>query len=106
MKVVNTPEVKFLNAETNRIIMDEEKKLIGKIAHYYAKIGVAVIDLEDDLSVGDEISIEGSSTNVKQTVESMQVEHENIETAKAGDSVGMKVIDRVREGDAVYKIVQ
>ncbi len=86
--------------------MDEEKKLIGKIAHYYAKIGVAVIDLEDDLSVGDEISIEGSSTNVKQNVESMQVEHENIETAKAGDSVGMKVIDRVREGDAVYKIVQ
>jgi putative protease len=86
--------------------MEEEKKLIGKIAHYYSKIGVAVIDLEDELSVGDEISIEGATTNVRQKVESMQVEHKNIETAKAGDSIGLKVIDRVRETDAVYKVVQ
>jgi len=86
--------------------MEEEKKLIGKIAHYYSKIGVAVIDLEDELSVGDEISIEGATTNVRQKVESMQVEHNNIETAKAGDSVGLKVIDRVREQDAVYKVIQ
>ena len=86
--------------------MEEEKKLIGKIAHYYSKIGVAVIDLEDELSVGDEISIEGATTIVRQKVESMQVEHKNIETAKAGDSVGLKVIDRVREADAVYKVVQ
>jgi len=85
---------------------EEEKKLIGKIAHYYTKIGVAVIDLEDDLSVGDEISIEGASTNIRQKVESMQIEHENIEKAGAGDSVGLKVIDRVRESDKVYKIVQ
>ena len=86
--------------------MEEEKKLIGKIAHYYSKIGVAVIDLEDELSVGDEISIEGATTNVRQKVESMQVEHKNIETAKSGDSIGLKVIDRVREQDAVYKVVQ
>jgi len=85
---------------------EEQKKLIGKIAHYYSKIGVAVIDLEDELSVGDEISIEGATTNLRQKVESMQVEHKNIETAKAGDSVGLKVIDRVREQDAVYKVVQ
>jgi len=85
---------------------EEQKKLIGKIAHYYSKIGVAVIDLEDELSVGDEISVEGATTNVRQKVESMQMEHQNIETAKAGDSVGLKVIDRVREQDAVYKVVQ
>jgi translation elongation factor EF-1alpha len=84
---------------------EEEKKLIGKITHYYSKIGVAVIELEDMLSVGDEISIEGASTNVRQKVDSMQVEHENIETAGAGDSVGMKVADKVRENDQVYKIV-
>lgn len=84
---------------------EEEKKLIGKITHYYSKIGVAVIELEDELSVGDEISIEGASTNVRQKVDSMQVEHENIETAGAGDSVGMKVVDKVRENDQVYKIV-
>jgi U32 family peptidase len=85
---------------------EEEKKLIGKITHYYSKIGVAVIELEDELSVGDEISIEGAVTNIRQKVDSMQVEHENIETAGSGDSVGMKVTDKVRENDQVYKIVE
>jgi putative protease len=85
--------------------MGEEKKLIGKIAHYYGKIGVAVIELEDDLKVGDEISIEGPTTNVRQVVDSMQVEHENIDEAKAGDAIGLKVADRVKEKDNVYKIV-
>ncbi len=86
--------------------MEEEKKLIGKVGHYYTKIQVAVIDLTDTLSVGDEISIEGASTNFRQTVDSMQIEHENIENAKAGDSIGLKIKDRVREGDAVYKVIK
>ncbi len=85
--------------------MEEEKKLVGKVAHYYTKIEVAVIDLTDTLAVGDEISIEGASTNFRQTIESMQIMHKNIQTAKAGDSIGLKVKDRVREGDSVYKIV-
>jgi putative protease len=82
-----------------------EKKLVGKVAHYYNKIGVAVVELEDTLSVGDEISIEGATTNLQQRVESMQIEHNPVNTAKAGDSIGLKVNDRVREGDIVYKIV-
>jgi len=88
--------------------MDEEveKKLVGKISHYYSKIGVAVVELTDTLEVGDEISIEGAATNVRQTVDSMQVEHENIEKAKKGDSIGMKVVDKVRENDQVFKIIQ
>ena len=85
--------------------MAEEKKLVGKIAHYFTKIGVAVVELEDTLRVGDEISIEGATTNFTQKVESMQIEHENVEEAKKGDSVGLKVIDRVREGDQVFKIL-
>lgn len=85
--------------------MAEEKKLIGKISHYYTKIGVAVIDLVDTLKVGDEISIEGASTNLRQAVDSMEIEHKNIQSAKKGDSIGMKVSDRVRENDSVYKIV-
>ena len=95
------------NKPNNRIIMDEEvqKKLVGKISHYYSKIGVAVVDLSDSLEVGDEISIEGVATNIKQTVDSMQVEHDNIQKAKKGDSVGMKVADKVRENDNVYKII-
>jgi len=84
--------------------MDEEKKLIGKITHYFTKIGVAVIELSDKLSAGDEILIEGASTNFKQKVTSMQIEHESVKVAKAGDSIGLKVDDRVREGDQVYKV--
>ncbi len=85
--------------------MEEEKKLVGKITHYYGKIGVAVVELEDELSVGDEISIEGKTTNFRQKVESMQIEHKNIEKANPGDSIGLKVVEKVREGDKVYKIV-
>ncbi len=81
-----------------------EKKLVGKVTHYFTKIGVAVVELEDTLRVGDEISIEGATTNFTQRVESMQIEHENVEEAKKGDSIGLKVIDRVREGDQVFKI--
>ncbi|MEM5790698.1 MAG: U32 family peptidase C-terminal domain-containing protein [Candidatus Aenigmatarchaeota archaeon] len=86
--------------------MEEEKKLVGKITHYYGKIGVAVVELEDELNVGDEISIEGKSTNFKQKVESMQIEHENIEKANPGDSIGLKVVEKVKEGDKVYKILE
>jgi putative protease len=86
--------------------MNGEKKLIGKISHYYSKIGVAVIDLEDTLTQGDKISIEGSTTNIQQTVDSMQIEHELVKAANKGSSIGLKVIDRVRNGDAVYKIIE
>lgn len=86
--------------------MVEEKKLVGKVTHYYTKIGVAVIDLIDTLAVGDKISIEGKTTNLQQIVNSMQIQHKNIKNASKGDSIGLKVIDRVRNGDNVYKIVE
>lgn len=85
--------------------MEEEKKLVGKVTHYYNKIGVAVVELEDELRLGDEISIEGKTTNFRQKVESMQIEHKPVEIAKAGDSIGLKVIEKVREGDRVYKLI-
>jgi translation elongation factor EF-1alpha len=65
---------------------------------------VAVVELTDKLSVGDMISVEGPSTNFQQKIDSMQIEHKNVKTAKKGDSIGLKVIDRVRETDSVYKI--
>jgi putative protease len=85
--------------------MAEEKKLVGKVSHYYGKIGVAVVEVEDEINVGDTISIEGAVTNLRQTVDSMEIEHKQIKTAKKGDSIGLKVIDKVRENDKVYKIV-
>ena len=86
------------------MIFMEEKKLIGKVTHYYNKIGVAIIELEDDLQYGDEISIEGTVTNIQQTVDSMQIEHDAVKNARKGDAIGLKVKDVVRPGDVVYKI--
>ena len=83
-----------------------EKKLIGKIVHFYPKISVAVVDLEDTLRVGDKISIEKESGSFEQVVESMQIEHENINEAKKGQSIGLKVIDRTREGAKVLKVIE
>ncbi len=81
-----------------------EKKLVGKMSHYFTKIGVGVIELSDELKVGDRISIEGATTNLQQTVNAMEIEHEKVQSAGAGQSVGMKVEQRVREGDLVYKL--
>jgi len=82
----------------------EEGKLIGKVTHYFGKIGVAVIKLEDSLKVGDKIRIVGGQTDFTQTVESMEIEHKKVKEAKAGDSVGVKVAQKVREGYKVYKL--
>ncbi len=81
-----------------------EKKLVGKITHYFTNIGVGVIDLEGELRVGDRISIEGATTNFQQDVKSIQIHNKDVEAAKKGDSIGIKVDDRVREGDQVFKI--
>ncbi|MBU5678347.1 MAG: translation elongation factor-like protein [Candidatus Aenigmatarchaeota archaeon] len=79
-------------------------KLVGKVTHFYPKISVAVVEVLDEIKVGDEILIKGKTTNFKQIVESMQIEHEQVEKASKGDSVGLKVVERVREGDEVFKI--
>lgn len=89
---------------TNEITQaPEEGKLIGKISHYFGNIGVAVIELSDSLKVGDTIRIVGGETDFNQVVESMEVEHQKVQEAKVGDSVGMKVSQKTREGYKVYK---
>lgn len=85
--------------------LPEEGKLIGKVTHYFGNIGVAVIELSDNLKVGDNIRISGGETvDFTQTVDSMEVEHEKVEKAKAGDSIGLKTEQKVREGYKVYKL--
>ena len=81
-----------------------EEKKIGEVTHYWSKIGVAGIKLTDTLSVGDTIRIRGATTDFEQIVSSMQIEHENIETAKKGQEIGLKVKEKVRIGDTVYKV--
>ncbi len=81
---------------------DTHKKLIGKVTHYYDKVGVAIVKLSAPVTAGDEVHICGNKTDFEQTIESMQVEHEDIKKAKKGDEIGIKVDDKVREGDEVY----
>jgi putative protease len=81
-----------------------EGKLIGKVTHYFSKIGVAVIELSDSLKVGETIRIVGGATDFTQIVESMEMDHQKIKQAKKGDSVGLKVEQKVREGYKVYKL--
>jgi len=80
-----------------------EEQLIGKVSGYFTKIGVAAIDLEGDLQVGDTIHIKGHTTDFTVEVKSMQIDRKDVEKAKKGDSVGIKVGERVRPGDNVYK---
>jgi len=82
--------------------MAEER--IGVVNDYFAKIGVAGIDLEGPLQVGDTIHIKGHTTDLELVVDSMQVEHEQVQEAKKGDAIGIKVKDRCRGGDVVYKV--
>ena len=82
----------------------KEGKLIGKISHYFSDIGVAVIKLSGVLVQKDEIRIiGGENTDFNQKVASMQIDHKEVKKAKKGDSVGLKVLEKVREGYKVYK---
>lgn len=76
---------------------------LGNVTHYYDKIGVAVVDLVAPLHAGDAIKFSGS-TDFSQTASSIQVEHEKVESAKKGDTVGLKVDQPVKPGDEIVKI--
>ena len=82
----------------------EEGKLIGKITHYFGNIGVAVIALSGKLAVGDTIRIVGGETDFTQNIDSMEIEHEKVKEGKKGDSVGLKVGQKVHDGYKVYKL--
>jgi translation elongation factor EF-1alpha len=86
-------------------LSEENLVEVGHVSHFFTKINVAVIELGAPLGVGDTILIKGPTTDFEQVVDSMQIEHENIERAEAGQSIGLKVEQRVRERDIVYKKV-
>jgi putative protease len=83
--------------------MPEPLVKVGDVSHYYTNISVAVVDLVSTLKVGDKITVRGATTEYTQLVKSMQIMHESVEEAGAGDSIGLKVSDRVRKGDEVFK---
>jgi translation elongation factor EF-Tu-like GTPase len=83
-----------------------ERKLVGTVSHYYGKVRVAGVLVSDRLAVGDQILIIGHTTAVEQTLNSMELDHQPIEVAEAGQEVGIRVIDRVRKGDQIYKLIE
>ena len=85
-------------------MMSEELVKIGDVSHYFTRIEVAVVELVGKMKVGDHIHIKGATTDFTQKVESIQIEHSRVEEAGAGDSVGLLVDYRVRQGDEVYKL--
>lgn len=80
------------------------EKKIGDVVHYYDDIGVAGVVLTGKLKVGDTIHVKGHTTDFIDTVGSMEIDHESVKKAKKGDDVGIKVSDRVREHDEVYRV--
>jgi translation elongation factor EF-1alpha len=84
-------------------LTEENVVELGRITHFFSKISVAVIELKKPLKVGDTIVVKGPTTDFEQPVESMQIEHKDVQKAEAGQSIGLKVAQRVRETDVVYK---
>ena len=85
---------------------EAEEMQVGKVTHYFTKIGVAVIEITDgSIKTGDEIHIKGHTTDFKHKVHSMQIEHEKVELAEPGQSIGVKLDEPVRANDLVYKSI-
>ena len=83
-----------------------KEKEIGYISKYFGQISVAAIEITaEELNIGDTIHIKGHTTDLNMEVNSIQIEHETVETAKKGDSIGIKVTEKARRKDKVYKSV-
>lgn len=84
--------------------MQSDATKIGTVIHYFAEPEVGAVRLEGDLEVGDTVAFRGATTDFSQEVGSMEVDHQAVERAGAGDEIAVKVEDRVREGDEVYRL--
>ncbi len=82
------------------------EQAIGKVSHYFGHLGVAAMQLTGELKVGDQIHVKGHTTDFQQAVESLQIEHQNVERAGPGDDVAFKVTDKVRIGDQVFTVTE
>jgi len=82
------------------------EEVIGKVTDFFARPVVAGIELTATLKLGDTIHIKGYTTDMELTVDSMQINNVDVKEAKAGDAVGIKVSERVRRGDTVYKVTE
>jgi len=99
------PKTSLKKAEPEEKEVTEEE--IGEITHYFGKIQVGVVKVnKGGLKIGDKIHVKGATTDFTQSVDSLQINHQDVKEIKKGEEAGMKIKERVREGDLVYKIVE
>jgi putative protease len=79
---------------------------IGRVTHYYSHLNVAVLELTDHLKVGETVHFLGHTTDFIQRVNSMEIDHHHVVAVSPGDNVALKVIEPVREHDAIYRVTE
>ena len=84
---------------------EPKMEAVGRVSGFFAHPSVAIVELSGALKIGDAIYVKGHTTDFQQTVDSMQVNHQAVQEARQGDSIGLKVNDRCRTHDVVYKLV-
>ncbi|MEK7542751.1 MAG: translation elongation factor-like protein [Patescibacteria group bacterium] len=84
--------------------MPKEPKPIGEVTHFFSGINVAIVKFNKPVKIGTEIRFKGATTDFEETIKSMQYDHKDIDIAKKDQEVGIKIEDKVREGDLVYPI--
>ena len=89
----------------DKIVAAKNEIFLGEVEDYFAKIGVIALTLKSPIAVGNGLRVRGHTTDLKQKVDSMQIEHQAIQSAVKGDSVGIKVTDRCRKGDKVFRVL-
>ncbi|MBI2010883.1 MAG: hypothetical protein HYS89_01460 [Candidatus Colwellbacteria bacterium] len=82
-----------------------EEKPIGEVTHYYSHLGVAIVKFNRKVKTGETVHFKGATTDFTQAIDSMEFDHKSVGDAKSGQEVGIKVGDKVREGDEVYAVV-
>ena len=81
-----------------------QEQIVGHVSDFFARPVVAAIELTAPLKVGDKIHFKGHTTDLEMVIDSMQINNVNVAQAQSGDSIGVKVSDRVRKGDSVYRV--
>jgi putative protease len=82
--------------------MEKKPAQVGEVTHVYSKIGVAIVKFSKAVSVGETLHFKGHGDDFSQAIDSMQINHQQVEKVKKGDEAGIKVGDKVHEGDLVY----
>lgn len=94
-----------MHEEGSEAAEEQQGQEIGKVFSYFSKVGVAAINITSgSIKVGDTIRIKGTTTDFNQQIDSMEIDRQKVDSAGVGQSIGIKVKDRVRTNDIVYKI--